>query len=280
MNAKHLFPILGLFFLVSTCKQEPKPELSSEVVAAFLAYQNSNEPFDVAQLYPQLTEAESYQVQKQVFLEKYGMKDLAGYKAALTSAGSQKLLKTDHPAAGYLYKSGWVADGDTILKAAYTLPFIELELGFYTNTVIDQKVPDVASLKTKIASVYPVIEFPDIGFPKIEAVQLHSFIAHNAAAKQFIVGESTLLKAAPDLNALTCKLSMNGALVGTAKGSDAMGDQWEALRFLINQRIEQGMEISPKQVLITGSLGRLFPFETGTYFADFGELGSLNFHIK
>ncbi|MEM6380316.1 MAG: hypothetical protein AAF705_19155, partial [Bacteroidota bacterium] len=212
--------------------------------------------------------------------KEYGPKNLAGYKAALTSAGSQALLDTDHPAAGFLYKSGWRADGDTILKAASTLPFIELELGFYTNTTIEETIPDVATLKTKIASVYPVIELPDIGFPSIDDVNLKSFLVYNAASNEFIIGESTPIGEVEDLNQLVFALSSNDVLLGEAKSSDAMGDQWNALLFLINQRVEMGLKVEPKHVLITGSLGRLFPFETGSYFADFGDLGNLSFYIK
>ncbi len=275
------FLILSLLFSFNfACKTEPQTVITDEVVAALVQPQNVATPLDVAATYPQLSEADCYTIQKEVFLQAHGLKDLAGYKAALTSAGSQALLETDHPAAGFLYKSGWRADGDTILSAAYTLPFVELELGFYTNTTIEEFIPDVAALKDKIATVYPVIELPDIGFPSIDQVKLATFITHNAASKSFIIGEGTPLMQIEDLNGLTFALSADDVLLGEAKSSDAMGDQWEALLFLINQRVEMGLKVEPNHVLITGSLGRLFPFETGAYFADFGTLGSLSFYIK
>lgn len=275
--------ILILFLVISlsvACKTEPQTTLTDEVVEALIAPENAKTPLNVASKYPQLSETDCYTIQKQVFLQEHGLKDLAGYKAALTSSGSQALLGTDHPAAGFLYKSGWRANGDTILSAAYTLPFIEVELGFYTNSTIEAPIPDVATLKNKIATIYPVIELPDIGFPSIDQVKLATFIAHNAASKSFLVGEGTPINQIEDLNGMTFTLSADEVLLGEAKSSDAMGDQWEALLFLINQRVEMGLKVEPKHVLITGSLGRLFPFETGAYFADFGTLGSLNFYIK
>lgn len=280
MSFKSILFALLICSLSFACKTEKQVSDVDEITSVIMDGQNIQSLLDADGAYPTLSEADCYEIQKRIFLQEYGPKNLAGYKAALTSAGSQKLLNTDHPAAGFLYKSGWRAEGDTILKAAYTLPFIEMELGYYTNTTIDAPLPDVASLKNKIASVFPVIEFPDIGYESIEEVQLKSFLVQNAAAKEFMIGESTPIDQVFDLNGMTFALSSEDVLLGEAKSSDAMGDQWEALLFLINQRIEMGMTIEPKQVLITGSLGRLFPFETGSYFADFGDLGQLSFYIK
>lgn len=272
--------LLGLLIiLLGACRQN-EPEGALEQITQEMLQHAGPLPYDLSTNYPALSEVEAYSIQKQVYFSKYPAKDLAGYKAALTSPNAQALLKTDHAAAGYLPKSGWVADGDTILAAAYTLPFIEIELGFYTNTIITEKVPDKNALTALIASVYPVIELPDIGFDSIQQVQLHTFIAHNAAAKQFITGTTTPIERAPDLNSLTCQMYKNGQFLAEAKGADALGDQWEALLFLINQRIELGETIQPTDVLITGSLGRLFPFQPGSYRATYGSLGKLTFVIQ
>lgn len=279
MSPKNTIAFFLLFCLFLSCKTEPSSPPSEEVLNLLLE-QKSTTPIDIASKHPELSEKDCYNIQKEVFLKKHSLKNLAGYKAALTSEGSQKLLDTDHPAAGFLYKSGWRADGDTILKAAYTLPFVELELGYYTNTVIEETIPDVATLKTKIASVYPVIELPDIGFPSIDEVNLPSFLVYNAASKEFMIGESTPIDQVDNINELVFALSQNDALLGEANSSDAMGDQWEALLFLINQRVEMGLKVEPKHILITGSLGRLFPFDSGSYFADFGSLGTLSFYIN
>ncbi|HKK75038.1 MAG TPA: hypothetical protein VJ953_08210 [Saprospiraceae bacterium] len=272
--------LLGLLFLLGACRQnEPNADLLEQATQAMINHQGTA-PFDLAMAYSDIKENGAYIIQKKVYFTQHPSNDLAGYKAALTSPNSQALLQTDHPAAGYLPKSGWVPDGDTILAAAYTLPFIEVELGYYLKETIRTSVPDLPSLQALVASVYPVIELPDIGFDSIQQVKLTSFIAHNAAAKQFITGTATPLNQAPDLNTLTCQMYKDGQLLGEAKGADALGNQWEALRFLINQRVEMGEEIRPNDVLITGSLGRLYPFATGSYRATYGPLGELTFVIQ
>lgn len=274
------FILLGLLFTLLACRQnEASRDLLSVATQDMINHQGSL-PFDLAQHYPEFGEAEAYLIQKDLYFSNHQANDLAGYKAALTSPAAQSLLKTDRPVSGYLPKSGWVADGDTILAAGFTLPFIELELGFYTSQTIQEIIPDVATLQSLIASVYPVIELPDIGFDSIQQLKLTTFIAHNAAACQFITGIPTPITQAPELNALVCHLYKDGQLLGEAKGSDALGNQWEALLFLINQRIELGEEIRAGDVLITGSLGGLHPLQPGSYRATYGDLGEVNFVIK
>lgn len=272
--------LTSLFLVLFSCKQNNSEPTEVEIATqAFIDYQGDR-PFDLATSYPAIDETGAYAIQKAVYWANHPENDLAGYKAALTSAGAQKLLETDHAAAGYLPKSGWVPSGDTIISAAYTLPFIEVELGYFIKENISAPVSDTTALKAMVASVYPVIELPDIGFQNIQEVKLTTFIAHNTAAKQFITGTATPIENAPDLNQLTCALSKNDSLLAEAKGSDALGSQWEALRFLINQRVEMGATIEPDDVLITGSLGRLFPFVPGSYKATYGPLGELTFVIK
>lgn len=277
---RHRFLLGLLLVILGACRQnEPVVPALAMATQEILAHKGQP-PFDLAAAYPELDETDAYAIQKKLYFAQHQTGDLAGYKAALTSPQSQALLQTDHAAAGYLPKSGWVADGDTILAAAYTLPFIEVELGFYTRVTITTPVPDIPTLQSLIASVYPVIELPDIGFDSVSQVQLTTFIAHNAGAKQFITGTVTSLEQAPDLNALTCQVYKNERLLAEAKGADALGNQWEALLFLINQRIELGESVRPTNILITGSLGHLLPFEPGSYQVTYGPLGALNFVIK
>lgn len=103
--------------------------------------------------------------------------------------------------------------------------------------------------------------------------------AANVSAKQFILGEEQTA-GDMDLNNLEVKLSLDGLVVNTGRGSDAMGDQWEAALWLINTSLEQGWDLKPGQVVITGALGKMIPGKPGKYEADLGGLGRLRFTIK
>jgi 2-keto-4-pentenoate hydratase len=59
-----------------------------------------------------------------------------------------------------------------------------------------------------------------------------------------------------------------------------MGNQWEALYWLINHIIDQGYTIGEGQVLLTGALGEVLPCEPGSYEADFGNVGTVSFTVR
>ena len=59
-----------------------------------------------------------------------------------------------------------------------------------------------------------------------------------------------------------------------------MGDQWEALMWLVRQRLQQGFEVKRDDLLITGALGKVVEAERGRYVADFGKLGRVTFSMR
>ena len=58
-----------------------------------------------------------------------------------------------------------------------------------------------------------------------------------------------------------------------------MEGQWKALAWLVNRVLEQGYELEPGHLLMTGSIGNMHPAKPGKYVADFAALGQLTFHI-
>lgn len=281
MVIKRVFSLLlflGLALLYSCQTEEASDPV--RMIADKIIDHRGPTPFDLARAYPDLKEPDWYAVQCETIANLYGPDGVAGYKAALTSAPAQEILNTDHPASGYLLRPGWLANGDTIRQAAFTLPFIELELGFFLRDSLRKAPQSAEALQTLVAGVAPVIEFPDLGFSSIDSLNLTNFVVHNAASRQFMVGQVVPLAKAPDLNELSITLYKDGVELGKAKGADALGDQWRALDWLIHHRLEQKDPISKRHLFITGSLGQLFPFQPGEYRADFGTLGSVSFVIR
>jgi 2-keto-4-pentenoate hydratase len=79
---------------------------------------------------------------------------------------------------------------------------------------------------------------------------------------------------------VTISLSLDGQEVNSGKGTDALGDQWNAALWLINTMIEQGWTMEPGHVVITGALGNMIPGKPGKYLADYGDFGKIVFEIK
>ena len=81
------------------------------------------------------------------------------------------------------------------------------------------------------------------------------------------------------MNSITVKLLFDGNEINTGHGYEALGDQWQALLWLVNTLVDQGWKIKPGDTLITGALGKMLPGKTGKYVANFGNFGSIEFEV-
>ena len=143
----------------------------------------------------------------------------------------------------------------------------------------DRKIESLAQLKAAVREVMPAIELPDLGFADMKALKGVDIIAANVSSRKFILGEPVPVNTA-DLNALGVVLYRGEETVNRGQGSDALGDQWQALLWLANTMIGQGYVLEPGQVLITGALGKMVPGTAGRYRAAYGGLGTVFFEIR
>ena len=127
--------------------------------------------------------------------------------------------------------------------------------------------------------VMPAIELPDLGFGDMKSLKGVDLIAANVSTVQFIRG-SEVDREAFDLDQRKVVLRHNGQIVNQGIGSDAMGSQWEAALWLVNQVISQGWKVEPGHVLLTGALGQMIPGKSGSYEADYGDFGKIVFEIR
>ena len=156
---------------------------------------------------------------------------------------------------------------------------LELEIGFQFKETIARPISDVAVLKTLVKAIYPVIELPELGFEHMPDLLGTDIIANNVAARKYILGARAASLPA-DINVLPVKLYRNKQLILEGLGSDAMGDQWQALGWLINQSLANGWGIEPEQILITGALGKMLPARPGSYTAHFAEFGRIEWRVE
>jgi 2-keto-4-pentenoate hydratase len=229
--------------------------------------------------YPELDVETAYLVQRAYVKRRLSDDQIAGFKAGLTSEGSQKKFGVTFPVSGVLFASGKNLNSPLIDRSMFKIPIIETEIGFLVVKPISHPLKDVLELHKSIKAVMPVIELPDIGFTDLKNLKAVDIIAANVSSSQFIVGTEKDAMSL-DLNNITVTLSLNGQVVNQGKGSDALGDQWNAALWLVNAITKQGWKIEPGYILITGVLGKMIPGKEGKYAADFGSLGGISFEIK
>lgn len=229
--------------------------------------------------YPQLDVETAYRIQKEYVKQRLAKDKIAGYKAGLTTEAGQKKFRVDGAVAGVLFESGRLSDKAIISSEQFQRPMLETEIGFIMDLPVREKISDLAVLKKAVRSVVPVIEVPDLSFAELKQVKGVDIIAANVVAKQFIMGVPQAMDK-EDLNTLTVKLFHDSQLINEGQGANALGDQWQALLWLVNQRITQGWSIEPGQLIITGALGKMLPAKRGRYLADYGHLGKITFEVE
>ena len=202
---------------------------------------------------------------------------IAGYKSAANAAPLQEALGLTAPITGVLFASGARAAGSILAHTAYRTLLIETEIGFRAARRIGARVLSLAELRNATSTCIPMIELADPGFGRTRFTGL-DLLAANAASAGFICGTAQSA-ARVDANEVRVRLCRDDTTLHEAQGRDLMGDQWQALLWLVNTVVELGYVIEPGQLLMTGALGGAHPALPGEYVAEFGVLGEVRFSV-
>lgn len=206
----------------------------------------------------------------------------AGFKTGLTSPAVQLQFGTNQPVAGVLLPGSQIAatdDGYQVLIKTLRKPVAELELGYRLTSRVSTLVPDVAALKAIVGEIVPVVELPEMLVAGSNAPTALDLIATNVGAKRYIAGPGR----APSLhdpNQMRVEIYREGELVSAGTGREAMGDQWQALLWLVNRSVASGWAIEPGQLLITGTIGKTIALQPGLYVADYGTFAHFEFTVE
>ncbi|MCZ6852897.1 MAG: hypothetical protein O7G86_03160, partial [Gammaproteobacteria bacterium] len=206
---------------------------------------------------------------------------ISGYKAALTAQAGQKLFGAEGPGSGVLFTAGQRNCGVSLDLAGFHRPGLEVEIGYRLNAAITEPV-NRETVMSKVGEILPMVEVVDIGYSDSEGHQsdIHAIdlMAGNSGSAEYITGKFDHFDG--DVNKLTVSLSRNGDLLFSGQGSDALGDQRDALVFLVNQTLELNYLLEPGHYLMTGSLGRLHFAEPGSFIARYGDYGQIDFSCR
>ncbi len=222
----------------------------------------------------------AYELQKKLSdqMAKKGI-SVIGFKAGLTSEPTQKKFKVDSPVFGPFFKGANIqGDPLAVNVKEFVRPFLETEVAFIVGERIDSPINDVKDLKPKIKSVAAAIEVPDIRFSAMKGLIATDIITDAVGSARFILGKEFPADKV-DLSKVSVKLRKDGSVINSGKAVDALGGQWIALKWLVNEALNNGWTIEPGHVLLTGALGKMLPAKPGEYKAEYSELGSIAFKV-
>ncbi len=227
-----------------------------------------------------LTVAGAYEIQGLLIAQhlKAG-ETVAGFKAGLTSKPAQRKFKASGPVSGVLLKSMQITGG-VVDSKPYHKMMLEVEIGYILGRDLNQPVtPEQA--RAAVANICPAVEVPDLNFATFKGLTVADIVADNVGARGFILGKPVSPRGI-DVNTVTGRLFRDGKPLGPpVPGKAALGDQWKALAWTLNNVLKTGGEVKKGMVVITGCLGRMNPGRPGSYRALYsGGLGELSFKVK
>ena len=208
-------------------------------------------------------------------------KEVGGFKGAAASKSAQEQMQLDGPLAGVLLPGGELKAGDRpkVSRPPHRELMVETEIGYRFAVDIATRIPTAQHARDAVAAMVPVIELPAGYGDRFKSTGVVDTVASNIGSHLFIVGEDVAPeRAQPD--AINIALKRNGETLHTATGNDAHHGQWEHLRRLVNQLIDQGHTIKAGTLVISGALGVIQPGEPGDYTATFDGLGEIRFSIE
>lgn len=216
-------------------------------------------------------ERTAYEVQRLLVKTLSRHSAIAGFKAALTSPAAQQRFGVAEPVFGVLFEQGRLEPGAAVPITAFRSPLVETEIGYWLRVAVSQPVPDAQAMRALIHRVALVVELPDMRFASMSSVSAPDLIATNAGSAYFVVGPE--LGSGCDPNAL--EVSLEGPKSGVSprtelsrgRGDEPFGDQFEALRWLLNAAVRAGYTVLPDQLLITGAIGGVTRGAPGRYVA-------------
>ena len=243
----------------------------------FLAAQRANQPYAAPSADRELDFDQALAVQRAFNALRGATEPVAGFKAAANPEPIQRALGLSSPVTGVLFAGGERAPDSVVQRDAYRTLLIETELGFTVARPIDAPLGTVDELRDAIADCAAMIELADPGFGRVP-IRGTDLIATNSATAGFIRGPALPVRQL-DVNDVRIVLSRNGEPLHDVRADVLMGDQWQALLWLVNTIVGQQQVIEPGYLLMTGALGAAHPAAPGLYSASFTGLGEIRFEV-
>jgi len=269
---------LILFISCSGSDKEPsKHESYAKIISK--SYSSGSYVPLVTDMDPSIDLNDAYKIQKYFVGTILISDEIAGYKTGLASKKGQSRHFVDNPISGVLFRSGEKTNNSVIKKSDYFKMLVETELGYRISEKITEPVKNAEELNKKISAILPVIELPDVRFKRVNKSNLTDTVAANICSSEFIIGKEIDYKEYGSQN-LEIRLSLNGKIINSVSITDFMKYQKELLVWLINKQLENGWEIKPGQILITGAMEKINIGNAGDYEADYGPLGKVRFKVK
>ena len=203
---------------------------------------------------------------------------ILGWKIAATSTSGQRHINVDGPIAGRLLASRVHYSPCAVAFGANRMAVAEAEFAFVMGADLParEEAYTVEVVLAAVAALHPAIEIPDSRFADFTRAGSAQLAADNACAHEFVLGPATGADwRAIDLAAQRVTLTIDGRVVTTGTGADALGDPRTALAWIANNHAAQGAPLRVGDIVTTGVCGKPSAIAAGSrVVADLGPIGA------
>ncbi len=226
----------------------------------------SNKPFPpLCDISPKLTLAQGYEVARLNFARCLSRTKAVpvGMKIGLTSAAMQKKFEADAPIFGRLSSMMRIESGGVLEPGTLIAGRVEGETAFLLNGELRGPGVTRDDVLAATDAVAAAIEIVDTRVTDCK-LRLQDLVAGNSASAYFVLGPRRSLKGL-DLRAVKMTMKKNGRVEATGVGTDCLGDPALAVAWLANTLGDAGEALSPGDIVLSGSLGPMVPFQEGDH---------------
>ncbi|MGA9490654.1 MAG: fumarylacetoacetate hydrolase family protein [Mycobacterium sp.] len=199
---------------------------------------------------------------------------IVGHKIGLTSPAVQRQLGVDQPDSGVLFADMRVANGAVVATDTLLQPKVEAEIAFILAEDLDGDLSE-SRIRAAAGVAMPAIEIVDSRV-RDWSISIVDTVADNGSSALFVLGSNAVAAHDLDFVSRTMRLTQDGQVVSTGRGSDCLGSPLNALRWLARTAQQNGSPLRAGHIVLSGALGPMVPVQPGsTYVADIDGIGSV-----
>lgn len=188
---------------------------------------------------------------------------LNGIKLGVTNPQAQAFFGLDHALLGSLY-------GDARLPAGATIQSLE-------GRALETEFAVLVDEEGQPKAIAPAIEIVFVSFSRKSDMTAANLVVGNLGADLFLVGD--FLPWDSPHGDVTATLTRDGEVVNQACMNEALGGPAAALPWIWNEIQARGYPTRGETLIMMGACGTVVPALEGTYQADYGAMGSLDFVV-
>lgn len=208
--------------------------------------------------------------------------EVGGWKVGCTDPAVAIKVGLERPFLGripaeYVLQSGAAVSWSDLLR-----PVVEAEIGFRFGRDLPPRAQAYSAeeVADAVDALVPGIEIPESRLTDDHPIGALGMVADQGYAGRFVCGTPLADWRSLDLGAQGVVLSLSGREVARGVGAKAMGNPFEAVVWLANERSRLGDGVRAGQVVSTGSLTGIQWTQPGDLaVADYGALGRVEVRL-